>query len=106
MPFAALKGYYELIRERERERVPEPLRELSEEEAAELSRRMVRVQRGSAVHVRHHDGEAYVMSAGIVTGIDAARRTLSVGRTAIPFDRIDGIALDEEDGFCDKACNR
>lgn len=32
MPFAALKGYYELIRERDR--VPEPLRELSEEEAA------------------------------------------------------------------------
>ena len=104
MPFAALKGYYELILERER--VPEPLRELSEDEAAELSRRMARVHRGSAVHVRHYDGEAYVMSAGIVTGIDAARRTLSVGRTAIPFDRIDGIALDKEDGFCDKACNR
>ena len=38
MPFAALKGYYDLIRERER--VVEPKRELTDEQALELSRKL------------------------------------------------------------------
>ena len=35
MPFAALRGYYDLLRTKER--VPEPRHELTEEEARELS---------------------------------------------------------------------
>ena len=43
MPFAALKGYYDLIRERER--VAEPKRELTDEQALELSRKLSQLKR-------------------------------------------------------------
>ena len=43
MPFAALKGYYDLIRERER--TVEPRRELTDEQALELSQRLAGLER-------------------------------------------------------------
>ncbi len=97
MPFAALRGYYELIRERER--IAEPLEELSEEETAELSEQLARCRRGTPVHIRHHDGTAYRMCAGIVTEIDVLGQKISVGGTAIAFSSIARIFLDEEDGL-------
>lgn len=94
MPFAALKGYYDLIRERER--VVEPKRELTDEEALELSRRLAQVERRTMASVVYHDGEAYVTARGLVSDIDLAGRTITVVRTRIPFDdiaEIDGDAL-------------
>ena len=89
MPFAALRGYYDLIRERER--VVEPRRELAEEEALELSRKLSQVERRTMASVVHYDGEAYVTTRGLVSDIDEAGRTLTVVRTRIAFDDIVGI---------------
>lgn len=86
MPFAALRGYYDLIRERER--TPQPRRELTEEEALELSQRLARLERRRMAKVVYHDGEAYVTAHGLVTDIDEAGRTLTIVRTRIPFDAI------------------
>lgn len=86
MPFAALKGYYDLIRERER--VAEPRRELTEEEALELSRKLSGVERRAMATVVHYDGEAYVTTRGLVSDIDEAARTLTIVRTRIAFDDI------------------
>lgn len=94
MPFAALRGYYDLIRERER--TPQPKRELTEEEALELSQRLARLERRRMAKVVYHDGEAYVTAHGLVTDIDEAGRTLTVVRTRIPFDAI--IELDVVEG--------
>ena len=80
MPFAALKGYYDLIRERER--VVEPKRELTDEQALELS------------CIVHYDGEAYVTARGLVSDIDLAARTVTVVRTRIPLDDIADIRTD------------
>ena len=79
MPFAALKGYYDLIRERER--VAEPKRELTDEQALELSQRLARMERRTMASVVHYDGEAYVTTRGLVSDIDLVR-------TRIPFDDI------------------
>ena len=61
MPFAALKGYYDLIRERER--VAEPKRELTDEQALELSRKLSQLKRREMACIVHYDGEAYVRRA-------------------------------------------
>lgn len=86
MPFAALRGYYDLIRERER--IVQPRRELTEEEALELSQAFSQIKRREMVSVVYYDGEAYVTTRGLVTDIDIAARTLTVVRTPIPFDDI------------------
>ena len=86
MPFAALRGYYDLIRERER--TAEPRRELTEEQALELSQRLAQVERRKMASVVYYDGEAYVTVRGLVSDIDLAARTLTVVRTRIPFDDI------------------
>ena len=86
MPFAALKGYYDLIRERER--VSEPRRKLTEEEALDLSRKLSQVERRTMVAVTHYDGGAYVTARGLVSDIDEAARILTVVRTRIAFEDI------------------
>ena len=92
MPFAALRGYYDLIRERER--VAEPKRELTDEEALELSHKLEQVERREMASVVYYDGEAYVTVCGLVSDIDEAGRILTVVRTRIPFDDIAGIEVE------------
>ena len=96
MPFAALRGYYDLLRERER--VPEPKRELSEEEALSLSRAFARLKRRRMARVVYHDGEGYVALRGMVADIDEAGRVLTLVRTRIPFDDILELESEEEGG--------
>lgn len=95
MPFAALKGYYDLIRERER--TVEPRRELTDEQALELSQRLARMERRTMASVVHYDGEAYVVDRGLVSDIDEARRTITVVRTRIDFEDIWDIERDGDD---------
>ena len=86
MPFAALKGYYDLIRQRER--VVQPKHELTDEEALELSGKLARLERREMASIVHYDGEAYVTARGLVSDIDLAGRTVTVVRTRIAFDDI------------------
>lgn len=83
-PFAALRGYYDLVRERER--VVEPRREMSEESAALLDRQLHALGKGRVARVVYYDGEAYVTAEGAVTRIDEAYRTLRIIKTDIAFD--------------------
>lgn len=86
MPFAALRGYYDLVRQRER--VVQPKRALTDEEALELSRAFAQLERRSMAEVVYYDGEGYITLRGIVTDIDEAARILTIVRTHIPFDDI------------------
>ena len=86
MPFAALTGYYDLVRERER--VSEPRREPSEEEAARISAELSAVRKGQLVRVTHYERDAYVTTEGIVTSVDPAARELAVVRRRIAFDDV------------------
>ena len=86
MPFAALTGYYDLVRERER--VTEPRREPSEEEAARISTELAAVRRGQLVRVTHYDRDAYVTTEGIVTRVDPVAHELTVVQRRISFDDI------------------
>lgn len=86
MPFAALTGYYDLVRERER--VSEPRREPSEEEAARISEELAAVRKGRLVRVNHYERDAYVTTEGIVTRVDPVARELTVVRRRIGFDDV------------------
>ena len=91
MPFAALRGYYEMVEEASNP--PEPKRELSADELELLDAAFKRLERGSLVRVTYHDGKRYVTSEGIVTGVDTARREIRVVKTVIPLDDISGLEV-------------
>ena len=86
MPFAALTGYYDLVRERER--VSEPRREPSEEEAARISAELAAVRKGQLVRVTHYERDAYITTEGVVTDMDPVAHELTVVRRRIRFDDV------------------
>lgn len=86
MPFAALTGYYDLVRERER--VSEPRREPSEEEAVRISAELAAVRKGQLVRVTHYERDAYITTEGVVTDMDPVAHALTVVRRRIRFDDV------------------
>lgn len=99
MPFAALKGYYDLVRERER--IVEPRREQTEDAVLRISRKLAQIQKGAMVLVTYYDKDAYVSVQGLVSGIDTVARSLTVVKTRIAFEDIldiegEAIATDDE----------
>ena len=93
MPFAALKGYYELARQQER--VEQPRHRLAEEEARELDAQLGKLRKGCVARVTYYDTDAYVTACGAVARIDETFRTLRIVKTDIAFDDIQRIELDD-----------
>lgn len=93
MPFAALRGYYELIRQQQR--IPEAKHELTDEEALALSQTVYRVRRGQMVRVVYYDEDAYVTLTGCVSRIDLVERELMVVKTKIALDDIRELEIME-----------
>lgn len=90
-PFAALKGYYETVRMQER--ITEPRRDVSEEDAETISYTLNNLRIGVTVKVRYYDIDSYTTITGVVAEIDFPYRRLKVIKTAIPFDDIYSIEL-------------
>ena len=86
MPFASLRGYYDKIREQER--LKEPRRELSDDEAEELSAVLNRVKRGTMLRVVYYDRDFYNTVEGMVSEFDPVFRRLKIIRREILFDDI------------------
>ena len=84
MPFAALTGFYDLVRAQER--VREPRREVGEERAAEISAELARLHRGDLARVTYYADDAYVTREGIVACVEPDLRVLQVVRTRIRFE--------------------
>ena len=82
-PFAALRGYYELVHERER--VIESRRPLSEEEARALDATIADLQRGAMVRAVFYEKDAYRTIVGTVSQVDMIYHDLWIVRTRIPF---------------------
>ena len=90
-PFAALKGYYESVREQER--ITEPKRELSEDEAEDVSNTLNKLTIGTTVKIRYYDVDAYTTTVGVVSEINPPYRRLKVVKTTVPFDDIYSIEM-------------
>lgn len=85
-PFAALRGYYELVHERER--VIESRRPLSEEEARALDATIADLQRGAMVRAVFYEKDAYRTIVGTVSQVDMIYHDLWIVRERIPFDEL------------------
>ena len=96
-PFAALKGYYECVRMQER--ITEPKKELSEDEAEAVSNTLNKLRVGITVKIRYYDVDAYTNIEGVETEINYPYRRLKVVKTAIRFDDIYTIDMICKDVF-------
>lgn len=86
MPFAALKGYEEALRQRENS--PEPRIVLGEDGAEELDRKLRSLSVGDSVRVRHYRRRGYVITEGTVSRILYQKRRLGVVQEEIRYDDI------------------
>lgn len=91
MPFAALKGYHELAKSKER--VPESRREVTEEMALALSQTVVSLERGCVVRVVHYECDGYTETVGAVSEVLEAHKILRIVRKPIAFADIFSIEL-------------
>lgn len=83
MPFAALKGYEEALREKERIIVPKC--ELSEERMEDLNWKLRKLQKQDMVTVVYfHEGQ-YLKMTGMVSRLDVNARVLTIVNTKISF---------------------
>ena len=86
LPFNSLKGYYDLIREKEKE-VTEK-RELSEFDLEELSNKLSLIEKNMMVKLRYYDVDRYTDIEGIVSKIDFNNKYIVIVKTKISFSDI------------------
>lgn len=91
VPFAAVKGFEEALRAKERitvERI-----ELSEERKAELDFQLRQIKKKDIITVVYFDKDEYVKIEGMVSRLDTDARVLKVVNTKIMFDDIYEIVI-------------
>ena len=86
MPFAALKGYEEALRAKEKIVVHRV--ELSEEKKEELNRKMQQIHKNDMITVVYFSQGEYLQMEGMVSRIDVNAKVLKVVNTRIPFEDI------------------
>lgn len=91
MPFAALKGYPEALRKKEKIVVPRI--ELSEEYKEELDWKLKQIRKNDIVTVVYYYKSEYLKMTGMVSRIDETARILKIVNTKIPFDNLYDIIL-------------
>lgn len=86
MPFAALKGYGELMRDKERMRIPRP--ELFDERLAEISSLAARLEKGDDVRIIFYThGQRHALQ-GPFSFIDETMREIVIRDTRIPLGNV------------------
>lgn len=84
LPFAALKGYDEALRKKERIVVPKP--ELAEDYKEELDFKLRQIKKNDIVTVIYFCRDEYRKITGMVSRIDTIARVITVVNTKIDFD--------------------
>lgn len=86
MPFAALKGYSEALRKKEKIVVPRI--ELSEEYKEELDWKLKQIRKNDIVTVVYYYKSEYLKMTGMVSRIDETARILKIVNTKISFENL------------------
>lgn len=86
VPFAALKGYEEALRAKEKI-VVEKI-ELSEEKKEELDYKLQQIQKNDIITVVYFQKDEYIKLEGMVSRLDTNARILKIVNTKIPFEDI------------------
>ena len=92
-PFDAMKGLTEALRDREERHGRVERHEISEEQAEENSRAILKLERGMTVEVYCYHAFHDVIIRGRVTGLDLARKMLSLNGENILFDDIYAVSI-------------
>lgn len=79
LPFDALKGLQEALREKEIEH--EDKRELSEESLMELEKQFNKIEKGSKVNIKYYKNKKYIVITGIVTNIDYIKKKIQINKS-------------------------
>ncbi|MBQ3604536.1 MAG: YolD-like family protein [Clostridia bacterium] len=94
MPFAALTGYYEVIKQREK--IIEPRKELSEDEAEILSDKLNKIQKGMLITITYYKEDCYDTITGLVSNIDPIYRSITIVKTKIAIDDVCDIRIESD----------
>lgn len=86
MPFAALKGYPEALRRKEK--IVVSRMELSDEYKEMLDWKLRQVQKNDMITVTYFCKNEYLKQTGMVSRIDETARILQVVNSKIPFEDI------------------
>lgn len=92
-PFDAMKGLKEALRDREERHARVARHEISDEQAEENSRVILRLERGMEIEVFCHLSFHDVVKRGVVTDLDLALRKLKLNGKNILFDDIYTITI-------------
>lgn len=76
LPFDALKGFKEALREKEVEY--EEKKELSDESLEELENTFCRLQIGSVAKIRYYKNKQYIEVLGKITNIDYIKKKIQI----------------------------
>lgn len=97
LPFDALKGFKEAIKERQKIKVDKI--ELSEEMQEELSYKLKQIKKGMIIKVVHYKDEEYIETYGMVSEFNETFGYLKIVKTKIAFEDILNVANDEIKDF-------
>lgn len=86
LPFDALKGFKDLIKEVERVKVNK--KELTEENIERLSKTILSLEKGMMVKVIYFEQDEYLKLEGIVSKIDITNRFIMIVKKRISLDDI------------------
>lgn len=85
-PFDALKGLQEALREKEEKLSLTKKKELTEDQQAELSTSINKLERGKTIEVTFYDGKHYAIVTGRVVDLNVIYRFLVVNKVKVHFD--------------------
>lgn len=94
MPFAALKGYPDALRKKEKIVVQKA--ELSEEYQTELDRKLRQVHKNDIITVVYFCKNEYLKLSGMVSRFDESARILKIVNTKISFEDLYDIILNPD----------
>lgn len=93
MPFDALKGFRDILKEKEKIIVPKI--ELTEDAKELLDYKLHRIERNDIVTVVYFHEEEYLKVTGMVSRLDTTARVLKIVNTKISFEDIYDIQGDK-----------
>lgn len=93
LPFDALKGLQEALREKEKILVDKKI--LSIEEKEKISKKLIQVKKGMIIKVIYYDNNEYIELEGMVSLIDFVYKKIKIVKKEIEFSDILDIKSEE-----------
>ena len=95
--FSPLKGYSNLLKDKERIVVSEI--ELTEERKSELNLKLNQIKKGEIINIIYYSNGEYLSKTGVITSIDFCLKKLYIVKTLINFNDIYDINFEKESIF-------